>query len=428
MPKFTTPAVNEEILKKMGLKSRYNFLNTNLQQVLTDDEFAFLQKVQKFCLKFEKDNNVTHGMDEDVYAWIPKFGEQGLVSRGHKYEMIGMDYGKDWGMAKDMMRALAVDMFDPQFNMAMGASVLAINPIEAHHENVDIRLQALKDLVTGKHPGCILITEPDRGSDATHMLTHCVENPDGSFTINGTKIFNTNAPKSKWAVCYATAEVNNWEKMGQFLIDTASQGWNCVRVGIPWVSKIWIGREELKDLNVPKECVLGGIGKGREHLFEGLVPERLGIAVICIAQAWNALAHAVIYANMRKQFEDVILKFQGVGHLIAEYWAQVTNMTLAALCLTREYDKKFEKFQGKIPAGVNQVMVASASQMKFQAAALAERTCYEMANLMGGAGVCDNTMMHDLLGISRIQEIVGGTRQIQQYVLSMALRQMFKML
>jgi butyryl-CoA dehydrogenase len=428
LPKFTTPAVNEEILKKMGLKSRYNFLNTNLQQVLTDDEFAFLQKVQKFCLKFEKDNNVTHGMDEDVYAWIPKFGEQGLVSRGHKYEMIGMDYGKDWGMAKDMMRALAVDMFDPQFNMAMGASVLAINPIEAHHENVDIRLQALKDLVTGKHPGCILITEPDRGSDATHMLTHCVENPDGSFTINGTKIFNTNAPKSKWAVCYATAEVNNWEKMGQFLIDTASQGWNCVRVGIPWVSKIWIGREELKDLNVPKECVLGGIGKGREHLFEGLVPERLGIAVICIAQAWNALAHAVIYANMRKQFEDVILKFQGVGHLIAEYWAQVTNMTLAALCLTREYDKKFEKFQGKIPAGVNQVMVASASQMKFQAAALAERTCYEMANLMGGAGVCDNTMMHDLLGISRIQEIVGGTRQIQQYVLSMALRQMFKML
>ncbi|MDD1776777.1 MAG: acyl-CoA/acyl-ACP dehydrogenase [Candidatus Helarchaeota archaeon] len=428
MPKFTTPAVNDEILKKMGLKSRYNFLNTNLQQVLTDDEFAFLQKVQKFCLKFEKENNVTHGMDEDVYAWIPKFGEQGLISRGHKYEMIGMDYGKDWGMAKDMMRALAVDMFDPQFNMAMGASVLAINPIEAHHENVDIRLQALKDLVTGKHPGCILITEPDRGSDATHMLTHCVENPDGSFTINGTKIFNTNAPKSKWAVCYATAEKNNWEKMGQFLIDTASQGWSCVRVGIPWVSKIWIGREELKDLKVPKECVLGGIGKGREHLFEGLVPERLGIAVICIAQAWNALAHAVIYANMRKQFEDVILKFQGVGHLIAEYWAQVTNMTLAALCLTREYDKKFEKFQGKIPAGVNQVMVASASQMKFQAAALAERTCYEMANLMGGAGVCDNTMMHDLLGISRIQEIVGGTRQIQQYVLSMALRQMFKML
>jgi len=103
-------------------------------------------------------------------------------------------------------------------------------------------------------------------------------------------------------------------------------------------------------------------------------------------------------------------------------------MTLAILCFSREYDKKLEKFEGKIPAGVNQVMVASASQMKVQAAALTERVCYEVANVMGGAGVCDNTLMHDLLGVSRIQEVVGGTRQIQQYILSMAMHQMFKML
>jgi alkylation response protein AidB-like acyl-CoA dehydrogenase len=47
---------------------------------------------------------------------------------------------------------------------------------------------------------------------------------------------------------------------------------------------------------------------------------------------------------------------------------------------------------------------------------------------MGGAGVCDNTLMEDLLGISRIQEIGGGTRQIQQYIMSLSLRKIFKML
>jgi alkylation response protein AidB-like acyl-CoA dehydrogenase len=47
---------------------------------------------------------------------------------------------------------------------------------------------------------------------------------------------------------------------------------------------------------------------------------------------------------------------------------------------------------------------------------------------MGGAGVCENTIMHDLLGITRIQEIGGGTRQVQQYILSLSLRQLFKML
>jgi len=428
LPKFNTQVINDEILEKLGLKYRYNFLNNNLQSVLADNEFKFLRKVQKFCLKFEKKNNITHHMDEDVYAWIPAFGEQGYVNRSHQYEMLpNVDYGENWGMVAEMMRAFAVDMFDPQFNMGMGATVLAVNPLEAHHENIDIRMKALEEMVTGKEIGCILITEPERGSDATHMLTTCVENEDGSFTINGTKIFNTNAPKAKWAVVYATTELNNWEKMGQFLVDTSWDGWNCERVGIPWVPKLWLGKEELKDLKVPKECVLAGPGKGRDHLFEGLVPERLGIAVIATAQCWGALANAIIYANMRKQFDKPVLLFQGVGFLLGELWSRTTNLTLALLCFAREYDRKFEKFEGKIPAGINEVMVASASQLKWQATTLSEHICYQCANIMGGAGVCDNTMMHDLVGISRIQEVIGGTSQIQLYVLSRAMRQLYKM-
>ena len=130
---------------------------------------------------------------------------------------------------------------------------------------------------------------------------------------------------------------------------------------------------------------------------------------------------------MRKQFDKPVLLFQGVGHLLADLSSKTTNMMLALLYFSREYDRKVEKFEGKIPKGINQVMGASASQMKYQAAILSERVCYETANAMGGAGVCDNTLMHDLLGISRIQEVIGGTRQIQQYVLSMAMRQLYKM-
>jgi alkylation response protein AidB-like acyl-CoA dehydrogenase len=47
---------------------------------------------------------------------------------------------------------------------------------------------------------------------------------------------------------------------------------------------------------------------------------------------------------------------------------------------------------------------------------------------MAGAGVNDNTLMQDLLGVSRIQEIVGGTRQIQQYIISRAIGSLFKLL
>ncbi|MFX1392035.1 MAG: acyl-CoA dehydrogenase family protein [Promethearchaeota archaeon] len=421
-----TPAINEEILSKLSLKNRYSFLNNNLMALLSPEEFNFLKKVQKFCMRFEKKNNITHGPEEDLYDWMPAFGKEGYIDRAEPYAMVDMNYDY-YGAAANLMKNLAIEFFDPQFAMGSGATVLAINPIKEHHENIPVRLDALKDLVTGQAPGCILITEPERGSDAVHQLTICEEQPDGSFVLNGEKIFNTNAPKAKWAVSYATAEANNGNTMAQFLINTSWDGWNCDRVYIPWVPKLYLGREKLSNLRVPKEYVLGGIGKGRDHLFEGLVPERIGIAMMSICECWNAVTHAAIYVNNRKQFDKMILLFQGVGFTLTDVWAKTTNLTLGLLKFCEAYDEKVEKFGGTLPMNIAQALVASASQFKYHCAALSKEICYEGANLMGGAGLCDNTLMHDLLNISRIQEIVGGSRQIQQYIMSMALRQLYKM-
>ena len=425
--KYMDRVINEEILQKLSLKNRYAFLNTNLMTIVKPKHFNFLKEAEKFCMRFEKKNNITHGPDEEFYDWIPEFGKAGLISRAHPYTEIDINF-ETHGLAIELMRCLALSFFDPQFSMAGGATILAINPVYYHHEDIPIRLEILKKFVTGETPGAILITEPERGSDAVHQLTTCEEQEDGSFIINGEKIFNTNAPKSRYVVCYATAEKNNGNKMAQFLIDTTWDGWNCQRVFIPWVPKVWIGHEHLVDLRVPKEYVLGGVGKGREHLFEGLVPERIGIALDAISQCWNALAYAAIYSNNRKQFDQEILKFQGVGFLLSELWAKVTNVTLGLLHFCESYDEKVEKFGENLPKNISQAMVASASQLKYHTTALSKEVCYECANLMGGAGLCDNTLMHDLLGISRIQEIVGGSRQIQLYILSMAMRRLYKML
>ena len=188
-----------------------------------------------------------------------------------------------------------------------------------------------------------------------------------------------------------------------------------------------LGKERFDNLKVPKEYVLGGVGKGREHLFEGLVPERIGIAIDCISSSWNAVSHASIYVNNRKQFDQEVLKFQGVGFLLTDLWARLTNVTLGLLMFCKSYDEKVEKFGGSLPPNISQAMVASASQFKYHAAKLAAEVCYESANLMGGAGLCDNTLMQDLVNMSRIAEIVGGSRQIQTYILSMAMRQLYKM-
>ncbi len=424
--KFEVQAINDDILEKFSLKNRYAFLNNNLTAVLSQKEFNFLREVQRFCLRFEKKNEITHGPNEDIYDWVPEFGEKGYITRQHSFDVCDVHYD-EWGLAADFMRNIALDLFDPQFAMGGGATVLAINPIYEHHENVPVRLDALNDLVTGKSPGAILITEPERGSDAVHQLTTCNEQSDGSFLLNGQKIYNTNAPRAKWLVTYATAEQNNGNTMAQFLVNSNWEGLKVERVNIPWVPKLYLGKETFTDVSVPKDYILGPVGKGREHLFEGLVPERISIAIMGVSQCWGALAHTVIYSNLRKQFDQEILKFQGVGFLLSDLWARTTNLTLGLLKFCESYDEKFEKFGGEIPNNISQAMVASASQLKYHAAKMSRKVCYECANLMGGAGLCDNTLMHDYLNISRIQEIVGGSRQIQQYIMSLSLRTLFKM-
>ena len=416
--------IDDEILEKMNLKTRYNFLNNNLMSILKPKNFNFLRKVEKFFIRFEEKNNITH--NEDCYEWIPAIGEEGFVTRINSFTELDLNF-EPYGMTAEFMRCLATDFFDPQLTMAMGASILVVNPIMLHHEDVDVRLKALRELVTGKKIGCICITEPERGSDAVHMLTTCDENEDGSFTLNGEKIYQTNGPKADWAVLYAAKEANNGNTMAQFLIDTSWDGWEVERLNIPWTPRVHIGKETLTNLRVPKEYVLGGPGLGREHLFEGLNLERLGIVILNVAEAWNAISHAAIYVNMRRQFDKEVLKFQGVGFPLAEMWSKTMSLTLATLHICQIIDEKMEQF-GTLPKNFNLALVATASQLKSQSARLTERVCYGCANLMGGAGLCDNTLMQDLLGISRIHQVGGGTDQIQKYIMSLALRQLFKML
>ena len=416
--------INDDILEKMSLKNRNNFLNNNLVSMLKPDSFNFLKKVQKFFVKFEEKNNITH--NEDFYEWIPSIGKEGLVTRINSFKDIGLNY-EPYGMTAEFLRVLATEFFDPQLTMAMGASILAVNPILLHHENVDARLKALEELVTGQKIGCICITEPERGSDAVHMLTTCDENEDGSFTINGEKTYQTNGSRADWAVLYATSEANNGNTMAQFLVDTTWEGWSVERINIPWTPRVQIGKETLTNLKVPKDYVLGGPGLGREHLFEGLNIERLGIVLLNVAEAWNAISHAAIYVNMRKQFDQEILKYQGVGFPLAEMWSKTMSLTLATLHICQIIDEKMEQL-GTLPKNFNLALVVTASQLKSQSAKLTERVCYGCANLMGGAGLCDNTLMHDLLGISRIHQVGGGTDQVQKYIMSLGLRQLFKML
>ena len=416
--------IDNEILEKLSLTNRNKFLNYNLMSFLDSIHLQFLKGAQKFFENFEKANYITH--NEDFYEWMPEIGNNGYISRLYKYEDIDLNY-EPHGMTTEFMKILAMDFFDPQLTMAIEATTVSLNSILLHHDDFKIRLKAIKELVTGKKIGCICITEPERGSDAVNMQTTCEKQDDGSFLLNGEKIYQTNGSKADWAVIYAVTEKNKGNTMAQFLVDTSWDGWTAERINIPWTPRMHLSKEYFVNLKIPPECVLGKPGEGRSHLFEGLNLERLFIVCLNTAEAWNAITHAVIYANMRKQFNKEILKYQGLGFPLSDLWAQTTSLTLSTLNICKMIDDEMEQL-GTLPKDFNLALGTTASQLKFLSAKLSERVVYECANLMGGAGVCDNTLMHDLLGISRLQEIGGGTRQVQSLIMSSALKQLFKLL
>ena len=152
--KYDVQCSNDDILEMLSLKNRYKFLNNNFISVLKPEQFNFLKKIEKFFIRFEEKNNITH--KEDFYEWIPKLGKEGLVTRAFNFEELGLNY-QDYGMMAELIRIFGTDFFDPQLAMGMGASVLCVNHLYFHNEGVDIRLRALKEIVTGEKIACICI-------------------------------------------------------------------------------------------------------------------------------------------------------------------------------------------------------------------------------------------------------------------------------
>ncbi|MHA2243822.1 MAG: acyl-CoA dehydrogenase family protein [Candidatus Hodarchaeales archaeon] len=426
-----TQLLEDEILDMMKLKNQFGVFNNNMMMLLSDEDKAYVEELQNICLEQERKIEGINGHNNaDYYDWFEWAGSHGLITRSTEYP-----HRDDLkvGMKAELLRCWTMDIFNPQFNMAMGASVLNINPIAHHHNNRENLLKDLTDLLDGKKIGCIGITEPKRGSDAVNMTVKA-EKVDGGYVINGNKCYTTNSPKAD--ICAVYAVLNEDDPRGTMVQGISHKEWDrgfrAERIGIPSVSKVHIGKTIFEDAFIPDEYMTGGPGEGHGILFEGLVPERIGIAVSDVGQMWGAFALASLYASVRKQFgtppgSTKILVHQAVGmSVLAKYHSRLMSMSMALLKLAEAYDAKKDDLVGISP--FMNPFVAMASQMKEQAAHLVHELTYECMHAMGGTGVTDQTKMPIIQGVSEIAEAVGGTRNVQLLIGSRTINTMIKMI
>ena len=398
--------INDKILEKMSLENIFKIFNDNVFPMLNNEEREYCQELQEFCIDFQPKIDKS----KDVYVLFPELGKRGYLQRINEWK----DF-KPYGMKKEILLGTHLSLLDPQLELARLASgILCANPTFHYYNHGgtgDIIYKVQDELLTGQKVGCIGITEPERGSDAVNLTTTCTKTNEGVI-FNGEKVFTTNGPKADYFCCYGVYDkVQPRDTMVQGMI-AREFGIKTNRLRIVSVPRVHIAHTILNDVLVPHDYILADNGQGYVRLFEGLVPERLSIMGSGIGICWSGLINGIIYTNLRQQFGKPVIRYQGVGYGLADLLTKCNAATSLALQAASVYDEEI-LFAENSSKEAEKWVAAISSQGKYLVSKLTHEICYEVQQHMGGVSVTDNTPVDELADISKIEEVIGGARNIQ---------------
>ena len=179
-------------------------------------------------------------------------------------------------------------------------------------------------LVAGDLIGAYALSESGSGSDALSARARAVRQPDGSFVLNGEKMWITNGGFADIFIVFARVADEPGGEAGAghftaFVVERAfpgvSRGNEEHKMGLHGSSTTPL---ILQDARVPAENVLGEIGKGHKVAFNVLNYGRFKLGAMCSGGARRVIAQAASYAAERKQFGQPIASFGAVRHKLAE--------------------------------------------------------------------------------------------------------------
>ncbi|QEE15471.1 acyl-CoA dehydrogenase family protein [Promethearchaeum syntrophicum] len=408
--------LDEKIKPKVSTENIYKIFNEFIYPLISKEEQTFLKEVEEFLLK-EIEPKIDYA--KDVYDLFPILGKKNYMQRLNPY-----GDSKHFGMRYELLLAMAVSIMDPELDLARVVSGLIFtNPIFQHGKNARMQ-EILADVLSGNKIGCICITETTQGSDAVNMKTTVKEDSD-YISVSGEKIFTTNGPKADYFIVYAVSDIADPRKtMFQAIAERKFGGLETHRLNINAVPRVHIGQTLFNSVKIPKENIIGGAGQGYSNLFSGLVAERGDIVGSSLGVSWLSLITAFIYTNFREQFKKPIYSFEGVAFPMSDLFSELMAATTLGLHMGSEYKKLVEKPEYKFI----RYNAALSSGVKTVVSRLSHKIAYEAQHLCGGVAYTDNLRMDRTLEVSRIQEVIGGSRNIQSFLVSRVIKDILKKL
>jgi butyryl-CoA dehydrogenase/short/branched chain acyl-CoA dehydrogenase len=249
--------------------------------------------------------------------------------------------------------------------------------------------------------GAYALSEANSGSDAFALATRAREDGD-HFILNGRKLWITNAKEAGLFIVFANVNPDaGYRGITAFLVERGTPGFSVGKkedkLGIRASSTCEL---ILEDCRVPKENVLGEVGKGYKVAIETLNEGRIGISAQMVGVARGALENAVRYAQERKQFGKPIAEFQAIQFQLARLATDVEAARLMAYNAARLKD-----------AGLP--FLKEAAMAKYFCSQVAERVASECLEIYGGYGFTRDYPAEKYLRDSKIGKIYEGTSFMQ---------------
>jgi short-chain 2-methylacyl-CoA dehydrogenase len=262
----------------------------------------------------------------------------------------------------------------------------------------------LPQLASGTRLAAFGLTEPDAGSDAGATRTRA-ELRGGSWIVNGSKIFITNAGTEITACVTITARTGE-DEISNLIVANATPGYE---ISGPMHKLGWRASDtrelSFEDCAVPEGNLLGPRGEGFRQFLEILDGGRISVAAMGVGLAQGAYDLAYEYAQQRRQFGRAIAGFQAVQFRLVDMATEIE----AGRALV--YKAAWLKDQGR-------PFAREAAMAKLYTGELSNRAVDWALQIHGGYGFMDEFPISRLYRDQKILEIGEGTNEVQRMVIA----------